>query len=377
MDNRSAEASLLPSAKVIRRGVQGFIIFSGLGTVLSLLWKSPAGFKDLLRDLQWPFIFGLLPLLALDFILGGWRYALFFDGKVLPRISLWQCMRSNWANIFLGAVTPFQTGGGPAQIYMLWRQGAKLSEVMLISIVNLAATLIFFMTSTIAAAVLLPADFFGENFTPVLHFSFLIIGGIVASLLGLLLFPQTVLGLLRRLLHLLPLRSQAFATIRERVLQTLTRETQRFHETFRLILRQRKWLLLVTVLATQVLFANKYLMGYVIARTLGQEVPFGIFIGLQVIQLFMIYYAPTPGASGVAELSSVWLMSKVLPPQMLLIYALLWRFVTTMVGAIIGGVVLLREIKHFGAAAAVAPASDALNPVAEVADQSGINIKQI
>ncbi len=348
MDNRSAEAQILPSAQVMRRGLQAFIIFSGLGAMLGLVWKRPIGFEDLLRDLQWPFLLGLLPLLAVDFILGGWRYALFFDGKILPRISLWQCMRSNWANIFLGAVTPFQTGGGPAQIYMLWRQGAKLSEVMLISIVNLAATLIFFMTSTIAAAALLPTDLFGENFTTLLHFSFLIIGGIVASLLGLLLFPQTMLGLLRRLLYLLRLRSQAFSAMRERVLQTLTQETLRFREAFRLILRQRKWLLLVTVLATQVLFANKYLMGYVIVRALGQEAPFAIFIGLQVIQLFMIYYAPTPGASGVAELSSVWLMSKLLPPQMLLIYALLWRFVTTMVGAMIGGVVLLREIKQFG-----------------------------
>ncbi len=368
MDNRSAEANILPSAKAIRRGVQGFIVFSGLGAILGLVWKRPIGFEDLLRDLQWPFVFCLLPLLAIDFILGGWRYALFFDGKILPRISLWQCMRSNWANIFLGAVTPFQTGGGPAQIYMLWRYGAKLSEVMLISIVNLAATLIFFMASTIAAALLLPSDLFGENFTALLHLSFWVIGSIVAALLGLLLFPQTALGLLRPLLNLLPIRSQKFLALHERLLETLTRETQRFREAFRLILRQRKWLLLVTVLATQVLFTNKYLMGYVIARALGQEVPFGIFIGLQVIQLFMIYYAPTPGASGVAELSSVWLMSKVLPPQMLLIYALLWRFVTTMVGAMIGGVILLREIKHFGKVeveAANAPAM--LEPIAEAA----------
>ena len=85
-------------------------------------------------------------------------------------------------------------------------------------------------------------------------------------------------------------------------------------------------------------------MGYVVARTLGQNVPLGLFIGVQIIQLFLIYSAPTPGASGVAELSCVWLLGTMMPTEALLLYVVLWRFTTTVLGAIIGGAVLLHEL---------------------------------
>jgi len=118
-----------------------------------------------------------------------------------------------------------------------------------------------------------------------------------------------------------------------------------FHDAMGRILRFKGWSLPVVVLATLALFYNKYLMGYAIARALGQHVPFGTFLGLQIIQLFLIYFAPTPGASGVAELSSVWLMKSVMSDQVLIVYSIFWRFTTTVLGAIIGGAVLFLDVR--------------------------------
>ncbi|MCI0692850.1 flippase-like domain-containing protein [candidate division KSB1 bacterium] len=347
MAERSAESTPLPSAKVVARGIQGFILFSLVGTILGMWWKRPAGLESLANQSNWQFGLLLLPLVALDFFLGGLRYRLFFDGKVLPCVSLWNCMRSNWANIFMGAATPFQAGGGTAQVYILWRCGATVADGMLASLVNFAATLIFFLIGSFASVLLLPTDLFGENFGPI----FLVVGGLTglkaALVLLVLLFPKLGLRMVKGFLELLPLRCAKFLMLRDRMLNKLAVETQRFGDGFKKILQQKKIALVVTVVATLVLFFNKYLMGYVIARALGQSVPFGIFIGLQIIQLFLLYFAPTPGGSGVAELSSVWLMGKLMPESLLLVYAVLWRFATTMLGAVIGGVILMLDMRRW------------------------------
>lgn len=346
MAERSAENALLPSSKTVVRGIQGFIFFSLAGTILGMWWKRPADLENLVSQIDYRFSLILLPLIALDYFLGGWRYRLFFDGKVLPFVSLWNCMRSNWANIFMGAATPFQAGGGTAQVFILWRCGATVADGMLVSLVNFTATLIFFLIGSFAAVLLLPASLFGENFGPI----FWVVGGLTglkaALVLLVLFFPKLGLRLVKGLLDLLPLRRTKLLALRDRILNKLTVETQRFDDGFKKILQQKKIALAVTVLATLVLFFNKYVMGYVIARALGQPVPFGIFIGLQIIQLFLLYFAPTPGGSGVAELSSVWLMGKLMPESLLLVYAVLWRFATTMLGAIFGSVILMLDVRR-------------------------------
>jgi hypothetical protein len=310
-------------------------------------WKRPSDLEVFLGQLDWRFVFMLAPLLAVDYFLGGLRYRLFFDGKVLPYVSLWNCMRSNWANMFMGAATPFQTGGGPAQLYVLWRCGAGIADSVLVSLVNFVATLNFFLISSVAAIVLLPPNLFGENFVPILKTGFAVVGGVAGLVLLVLLFPGFGLLMIKKSFGLVPLRSEKYLSFSARVFNKLEAETHRFGKGFKGILRQNKWGLLATVAATLALFFNKYVMGYVIVRALGLQVPFDVFIGLQIIQLLLIYFAPTPGASGVAELSSVWLMGKLLPESLLLIYAVLWRLATTIIGAVIGGMILLLDMRAF------------------------------
>ncbi len=347
MEKPSAESpSLLPSRQAIVRGIQAFIALSALGTLLGLWWKRPAGLETVLASLDLRFLLLLIPLIGLDYWLGGLRYRLFLDGRHFPNVSLWDCMRSNWANMFMGAATPFQTGGAPAQIYFLWRRGVRVADSLLISTVNLSATLVFFLLSSLVALFWIPPEIFGENFTPVFRLGFVVVGGIAGTILLVLFFPKAAHVVLEKLLGWLPLRGERAQQIRTRILARVDAETRRFGDGFRTILRYNKTGLVLTIIATLVLFSNKYIMGYVIARAMGQDVPFEIFIGLQVIQLLLIYFAPTPGASGVAELSSVWLMGKLMPESMLLIYAVLWRFFTTMIAAVIGGVVLLREVER-------------------------------
>jgi glycosyltransferase 2 family protein len=349
------ERPALPPSRVLVRGVQGFIAISILAIVLGIYWKGRPHLAA--TQIRWEWALLLLPLIALDYILGGYRYSLFFDGKILPRISLWNCMRSNWGNIFMGAATPFQTGGGPAQLYLLWRSGARLSDGILISMVTFAATLTFFLVSAVGAILLLPHDALGAATGPYIRAGFATVGGIAALVLLVLIFPRVGLLLIKVALRLVPGHGPRVTAWRERHAAQAADGLTHFHDAMARILRFKGWSLPVVVAATLVLFFNKYLMGYAIARTLGQHVPFGTFLGLQIIQLFLIYFAPTPGASGVAELSSVWLMKSVMSESVLIVYSILWRFATTVLGAIIGGFVLLLDVRGGGRKPAGGPST--------------------
>ena len=72
--------------------------------------------------------------------------------------------------------------------------------------------------------------------------------------------------------------------------------------------------------------ANKLLAGYVALRAVGVEAQFVDVLLVQTLITFLLYFAPTPGASGIAELLSTAVMSSVyLPRELSPLYTLIWR----------------------------------------------------
>ena len=72
----------------------------------------------------------------------------------------------------------------------------------------------------------------------------------------------------------------------------------------------------------------------------------GLFI-LQFILFFITYFVPTPGASGIAEFSSYWLLSSLhVQPNILGVYTVMWRFFTSFIGVTVGGLVILSLVSH-------------------------------
>ena len=331
-------------SKTMKRGIQFFIFFTIIGTGIVVWWKTPYNIEALISDFDWRFLVLLIPLVTVDYLLGGFRYSIFFNSKILPHISLWNCVRANLANIFLGAVTPFQTGGAPAQFYIFWRSGAKISDSMLIALINFCATLLFFLIASLVALLILPPNLFRHELIPVIRGSFIVVGSIVSIILLVLMFPSTGIPIIRIGFHLVPVRLLKLENLRDRLLTALTHEIQRFDQNFTRIRRHNKGTLVLTLTATLLLFFNKVLIGFIIALSLQQIVPFGTFVGLQIINFFLIYFAPTPGASGIAELSSTWLMERVMSAQILFYFAVLWRFFTTFLGALVGGIILLWDL---------------------------------
>ena len=76
--------------------------------------------------------------------------------------------------------------------------------------------------------------------------------------------------------------------------------------------------------------ANKLLAGYVALRALGLHANFVDILLLQTLVMFLLYFAPTPGASGIGEVLSAAVMSSYVPSELTPIYILIWSLTLTL-----------------------------------------------
>ena len=66
---------------------------------------------------------------------------------------------------------------------------------------------------------------------------------------------------------------------------------------------------------------------------------------VQFVLLFIAYFGPTPGASGIIEFSNYWMLSSLsVQSNVLGIYTLLWRFFTSFIAVGVGGLTVLSLI---------------------------------
>ncbi len=93
---------------------------------------------------------------------------------------------------------------------------------------------------------------------------------------------------------------------------------------------------------TVFVYLNKFLVAYFLLRAMGLEVDLFEIIFLQWVLYLVLYFAPTPGASGLAELSAAAVMGAVLPSTHAAAFVVLWRVFSLYVPMALGGFLLLR-----------------------------------
>jgi uncharacterized protein (TIRG00374 family) len=90
---------------------------------------------------------------------------------------------------------------------------------------------------------------------------------------------------------------------------------------------------------------NKYCLQYVILLGLGVNASLVQVISIQVLIQFMIYFAPSPGGSGFAELAVSVLFGKIVPNALLPIFTLLQRSFLLFFPAMIGAYVVINLLR--------------------------------
>jgi uncharacterized protein (TIRG00374 family) len=346
-------ASLITS-RVLFRGLLVFVGISVLGYVGVLFYghNLPA-FVRALGQIRWGWILVGLGLASMDWFGGGLRNWVLVR-HVHPDPPLGGMFLAGGMGAWAAYLTPFNSGAGPMTIYALRRAGTPLPMAVTTTLMSFIATVLFFALAGPLAILCGAGHSLGHHGNVLgltLYDLFLgslgLFVGIGVVLVVVIVFPGLARSGLHRVAERLSRRSRRVA---DRI-EGLRRGIDEAHESVLAFNSPRGWLALFwAVLLSGPSHANKLLAGYVALRAVGVQAHFVDVLLVQTLITFLLYFAPTPGASGIAELLSSAVMSSVyIPRELSPLYTLIWRSILSYFTLAFGFVVFSRWV-HTGIA---------------------------
>lgn len=318
---------LTPTA--LRRGFSLFVLISLVGYVAVLLYgDAGAGFVASLSRIRWSWILIGVGLASMDWLGGGLRLWL-LAREVHPRPPFWGMVIAGGMGAWGAYVTPLQAGASPMMVYAMKRAGVPVPTAMTTTLMSFIATVIFFAICGPLALVLGAGESLGAQGN-VLGLSLLdlfkgsmgIFAVLGVILLVVMIAPRFISALVHKAAVALGRRSTRVAAR----LEGLKAGIDQAHASMKAFNSPRGWLALFwATIVSGPSHANKLLAGYVALRAVGIEAQFVDVLLVQTLITFLLYFAPTPGASGVAEVLSAAVMSVYVPREMVPLYTLVWR----------------------------------------------------
>jgi len=325
----------LLSPRLLRRGLELFAAISALGFIGLLLYGNNfQQFLTTMGSLHWGWVLAGVALASMDWLAGGLRIWI-LTRHLDPRASLKGSILAGGLCTWAGYLTPLQTGAGPMMIYTLKRYGTPLPDAVIATFMSFVATVVFFAVAGPLAVLMGGGQSLQKhgilNTISLYDLFNISLSAFVA--IGIFMFTAFLFpGLARRWAqgavrwfeaHGSPNLARGAAKVKEGV--------DRAHDGMQAFLKARGWLALGgAVVLSGPSHANKLLAGFVVLRMLGiGHVNFVDVLLLQTLITFLLYFAPTPGGSGLAELISVAVMSIYVPRALTPSYILLWRIVVS------------------------------------------------
>jgi len=332
----------------VKKGIKIFVFITVVTSIAILFFTVSEETWHSLKKIQ-PLYF----LLALAFLLAYY----WIDGlriKILAKdlgynIPVMTGIDVVVGGIFLAAITPFQSGGYPVQVYCLNKKGIPYGE----------GTLILFMRGVLAI-------FFHIAALPFIFitYSALLNNAIVKWLLRYIIvlypimlvltiiavaFPEKVVTFLKTIDKRFNKNADKNQSKLAKAACWIETEIKLFKNGLKFYFSKRKGSLFLNLLLTFLGYILFFSLAAVILFALGAPVTHPLAIAnLQFLHNFLVYFTPTPGASGIAETLFAILFKEICPKELLGLYAIIWRFFTFTIGACIGGFLTLKIVNQSG-----------------------------
>ncbi len=289
------------------------------------------------------FLLASLVLLLVYFAADGLRlwFVLRALGEPVPLAAIGRLV---FLNIFVSNVTPLATGGGVAQVWFMRRRGVPLGTALSATTIRTVLAVLFIFTATPVLLVLLPGAQEAVRSDTLVHAlatSLVVYVGFFAILLTRprwLLRPILVFLALLRRLRLVGRRRH------HRWRRKLVREARRFAVGFGRYLRGKGFDIAASLLFTAIFLLALFSFPALLFWTLGYGIDYWLVIGRMIMTTFVMYFSPTPGASGIAEGVFAQFFRDVIDPSHLILVTLAWRALTIHLGMLIGLFVTQHEL---------------------------------
>lgn len=320
----------------IARGVRIFVLIAVAAAVVVIAFTASRETLTGLGRLKWYWLVATV---------GLWFGAAGFDGlrlAVLSRageypLTALQAFEIIYIGYFMAAVTPFQVGGLPLQLYIMHRWGISPGKASAMLLVR--GVLFYGMLFTAAPFVAIRLGASTALLKVLAAYIAVIIAGGIVLVLSSLVFPAKIEAWRGRLAAA-PKQGRM-----RRWLVWLLGELHGFTGGLRLFMNgcNLRYLLLAALL-TVICMASLFAMSATLLAGLGLPTDAWRAMGLNLLLCSVMLFVPTPGASGVAEAGAAGLYSMICPKYMLGVYVVLWRLFSFYLGALAGGLLTLRHL---------------------------------
>lgn len=293
------------------------------------------------------FLVSMAAVLVVYFAADGLRlyYTLVALGVRIPAKAMTKLV---FINIFFSNITPLATGGGFAQVWYLHDHGVSVGRSSAATVIRTVLAVFFIFSLTPVALLTLPALQNSELSRDISS----TLAWLTAAYLGFFII------VLRRTRWLItPTTAVIQLLFKWHVIKQDTarrwyfrvmREMLKFSRSFSAYLQGSPVAIICSVLYTAIFLLALFSVPAVIMWGLGYDVPYITSLGLLLVTTFIMYFAPTPGASGISEGVFGSFFSQLLEHQHLLLVTFSWRLLTIYLGMIIGLVVLQRYLVQRG-----------------------------
>jgi len=325
---------------------KGFLVYVSISFIVLLILffstSRPSQLKILLH-LRWRYFLLLMVVILLRMTFDALGLKVLIP-KSVP-ISLWQTAKIRLMGIYFAIAVPIATSHVYFQSYLLSR--FRISYAESLGILTLRTVLsTFFFLFLIPIYFLVPLPFSDsillQKIIQVTVFSFV---GVIVLVVGFLFFPELLLNGIKKVLLLAVkinlLKEEKYRSWISKIEESISKISRLFQSYF----REKPGILLRSLAYIIISFLFEFLTANLVILGMGLAIPFGKLYFLQFFVKIIVQYAPTPGGSGVDELTYAGLFALFLPKESIALAVFVWRFFHAYFLILIGGVLTFLEFK--------------------------------
>lgn len=291
-------------------------------------------------------LFEIAILFILYFLLDGLRSLYVLKALQIP-IDLKYLIKLAFINIFLSNITPYAAGGGFAQIYFLNKKHISIGDATAATTIKSILPVIFFFVTTpiilITNKNLLKVVPDSGNY---LYIGLLIISYILATYgcYKLIKKPKLIKKFVYKILYILEnkkfISNGKFKSLRKKIFS----EIDVFIHSIKRFSKGNKKYIFLSIFFMVLYLLSLFMFSVILMSGLRSSTsPLDIIL-VQVVLTFITYFAPTPGATGVAEGGFTLIFSKFVQKKDIVSLTFWWRFFTMYLGMLIGLMLFLLEV---------------------------------
>lgn len=293
----------------------------------------------------------------LNWIIGGLASMLLFwfmDGAILSYSvkvicrskTFWQCIRVSLIGQYYNAVTPFASGGQPAQVYYMGKFGIPGGSASSILMMKFVIYQIVLSLYSLAAFMWRGKLIYYHN-SWVFWFSvlgFIINAGAVFLLISLSVnkkFIRKLVFVTIDILHRIRLIRDS-KEMKDRVLNSI----EDFHGGLSLMQGNARAMINIGLM-TALQLISFFSITFFIYRSLGLEGEKWVnIISVQSLLYLAVSFVPTPGSTGASETGFMAFFRLFFPSNLIFISMLLWRIISYYLNVLVGiGIILAESLK--------------------------------